>query len=71
MTDYMLYIVQYNDCYGDGSNKMMEILVKGNVDFEEWLKRRNKEREADGEEPEGSEEFTLIPIRLFNPDLNF
>ena len=59
------YIVQYNDCYGNGDQKQNEVLVKNEAGFWKWLKQRNKERVADGNEPEGEEEFDLLPINLF------
>lgn len=56
------YIVQYNDRYGNGQNKMYECLVKSKEDFDAWLKNHNEMR--DGAE-ETSDEFDLIPIKLF------
>ena len=57
------YIVQYNDKYGNGNNKSLEILVRDKKGFEDWLKAHNAERE--GEIEEGADEFDLIPISLF------
>ena len=59
------YIVQYNDCYGNGDQKSNEVLVKNEAGFWKWLKQRNKERIAAGEMEEQVEEFDLIPINLF------
>jgi len=60
------FIVQYNDKFGDGNNTTFECIVKDKNDFIKWLKKHNEEREADGNEPEGEEEFSLIPIGLAN-----
>lgn len=60
------YIVQYNDRYGNGNNKVLETLVKDKQGFENWLKFHNAQRHIDGNLPEGEEEFNLIPINLFD-----
>ena len=39
------YVVQYNDCYGNGDDKSLEVIVESHNDFKEWLKQRNEERE--------------------------
>ena len=65
MKETTLYIVQYNDCYGNGDQKSNEVLVKDEATFWRWLKQRNKERIAEGEMEEQVEEFDLIPITLF------
>jgi hypothetical protein len=65
MKETTLYIVQYNDCYGNGDQKSNEVLVKDEAAFWRWLKQRNKERIAEGEMEEQVEEFDLIPITLF------
>ena len=62
MSKNVFYIVQYNDCYGNGDGKMFECIVKSESEFKNWLKLHNSERELMGEEPEGDEEFTLIPV---------
>ncbi len=59
------YIVQYNDCYGNGDNKSIEALVESKEDFNHWFEQHNKDRENDGNEPECEDEFDLIPIELF------
>lgn len=56
------YIVQYNDRYGNGSDKSIECILKSKDDFDAWLKNHNEMR--DGAE-ETSDEFDLIPIKLF------
>lgn len=60
MTQY--YIVQYNDRFGNGDDKKIEVLVKSKADFKKWLKEHNSMRDA---EPETADEFNLIPINLF------
>ncbi len=59
------YIVEYNDCYGNGDQKSNEVLVRSEQEFLLWLERRNKERADAGELIEDVEEFDLIPIELF------
>lgn len=56
-----LYVVQYNDRYGNG-DKTLEIIVNSRKDFLTWLKKHNQERDAS---PEKKEEFNLIPLSLF------
>jgi hypothetical protein len=65
MKETTFYIVQYNDCYGNGDDKSNEVLVNNEAGFWKWLKQRNKERVAAGEMEEQVEEFDLIPINLF------
>jgi hypothetical protein len=65
MENTTYYIVQYNDRYGNGNDKFNECIVESEKDFKRWLKQYNKERVADGNEPEGEEEFDLLPINLF------
>ena len=58
-----LYVVQYNDKYGNGDKKTLEIIVENRKQFLEWLDEHNKNR--GGENPEEEEEFDLIPLQLF------
>lgn len=58
----MIYLVEYNDCYGNGDDKSIEGYVNSKEEFDNWLKERNKEREAEGESEESSEEFDLVPV---------
>lgn len=69
-TDNTFYIVQYNDCYGNGDDKKIECIVKNKTDFLKWLKEHNDERKGMGAEPEGAEEFNLIPVNLWKPLTN-
>jgi hypothetical protein len=59
------YIVEYNDCYGNGDQKSNEVLVRNKQEFLRWLEIRNKERADAGDLVEDMEEFDLIPIELF------
>jgi hypothetical protein len=60
------YIVEYNDCYGNGDQKSNEVLVRNEQEFLRWLEIRNKERADAGDLIEDMEEFDLIPIELFD-----
>lgn len=65
MENNTFYIVEYNDCYGNG-NRQIEVLVRNEQEFLRWLEIRNKERADAGELIEDLEEFDLIPIELFD-----
>jgi hypothetical protein len=60
-----LYVVQYNDCYGNGDKKL-EVIVKTRKDFLDWLDKHNASRDA---EPEGQEQFDLIPLQLYTSQI--
>jgi len=66
MENNTFYIVEYNDCYGNGDQKSNEVLVRSEREFLLWLEIRNKERADAGELIEDVEEFDLIPIELFD-----
>jgi hypothetical protein len=66
MENNTFYIVEYNDCYGNGDQKSNEVLVRNEQEFLLWLELRNKERADAGELIEDVEEFDLIPIELFD-----
>jgi flagellar biosynthesis/type III secretory pathway ATPase len=55
-----VYIVQYNDCYGNGTDKKLEAVIESKDDFKSWLEQHNEERD----EAESEEEFDLIPLNL-------
>ena len=59
-----VYIVRYNDCYGNGDDKKLEVVLKNKAAFNQWHKAHNKKRKEDGNAPEGREEFDLIPIQM-------
>jgi hypothetical protein len=65
MENNTFYIVEYNDCYGNG-DRQIEVLVRSEQEFLLWLELRNKERADAGELIEDVEEFDLIPIELFD-----
>lgn len=60
------FIVEYNDCYGNGYDKMFQCLVKNKTEFNKWLIQHNRERKAMGAQSDKKEEFDLIPVTLFN-----
>lgn len=65
-----LYVVQYNDCYGNGTDKKLEVIVENHNQFLEWLKEHNEDRRMDYLDDddfveESAEEFNLIPLKLF------
>lgn len=64
MQEKILFIVEYNDKYGDGNNKSIEVIVESENEFNIWLSKRNAERISDGELEESADEFTLHP-KLF------
>lgn len=59
-----LKLITYNDCHGNGDTNIE--CVTNN--FKKWLKKHNKERKADGENPEHEDEFDVddIDFLLFN-----
>ncbi len=59
-----VYIVTYNDCYGNGTDKRNESVLEKESDFKKWLKAHNKQRKLDGNEPESKEEFDVTPIDM-------
>ena len=61
-----LYVIQYNDKYGNGDKKNLEVIVENRNQFLEWLDEHNESR--GGTEPEGKEEFDMIPLQLFIPN---
>ena len=54
-----IYIIEYNDCFGNGDQKSTECAVTSKAGFKSWLAAHNKARKADGEEPECASEFDL------------
>lgn len=64
-----IYLVEYNDRYGNGDNKSFEGYVESREDFLKWLVEHNKERQeeqgTDRDEEgycmsdESEDEFTL------------
>lgn len=60
-----LYVVQYNDTYGNGNDKKLEVIVESKQQFIEWLNEHNDSRDG---EPESADEFSLIPLTLFTSE---
>lgn len=58
-----LYVVKYNDKYGNGDKQNLEVIVESENHFLEWLDEHNESR--GGSEPEGREEFDLIPLQIY------
>jgi hypothetical protein len=66
MTTKEVYIVQYNDCYGNGTDKKLEAVIESKNDFASWLEQHNDNRRMADEIEESEEEFTLITINMFD-----
>jgi hypothetical protein len=65
-----MYIVRYNDIYGNGDNQKLEVIVENRNHFLEWLKQHNDNRRMDyiNDEDfieESEEEFDLIPLSVY------
>jgi hypothetical protein len=63
-----IYVVQYNDCYGNG-NKTLETIVESYEHFQHWLKEQNEQKRFDCLDDidfvgDMEEEFDLIPLNL-------
>ena len=58
-----MYIVRYNDIYGNGDNQKLEVIVENRNHFLEWLEDHNESRGQS--EPESEEEFDLIPLNVY------
>ena len=63
-----VYIIQYNDRFGNGDDKKYEGVVRFKKDFQKWFRKHNKERKTDGEEPELRMEFDLIEVTFFESE---
>jgi hypothetical protein len=76
MKSINLYVVRYNDCYGNGDEKL-EVIVESHKDFLKWLEVHNQERsdlqdlDIDDDDfcYETEEQFDLIPLDLITFDL--
>ena len=71
MRTKQVYIVQYNDCYGNGTDKKLEAVIESKDDFKSWLEQHNDNRRMDCISDddfivESEEEFDLIPIDMFD-----
>ena len=47
MRTKQVYIVQYNDCYGNGTDKNLEAVIESKDDFKSWLEQHNDNRRMD------------------------
>jgi hypothetical protein len=56
-----VYIVKYNDRYGNGDDTSIEAVLEKESDFKKWLKMHNDSRDA---EPESEEEFDVDSIQM-------
>lgn len=63
-----VWVVRYNDCYGNGDDIRIEVVLHSEKDFKKWLKEHNRERKEMGEMKENKEEFDLIPVNLLTFD---
>ena len=64
-----IYIVQYNDCYGNGTDKSFEVALTDKKDFKAWLKEHNAERKGMGAMKESADEFDIIELKVFETQL--
>lgn len=64
MTSEQVFIVKYNDLYGNGTDTYLECVVRSRDEFYEWLDWHNDIRVSHENDPEDEELFTLIPISL-------
>jgi hypothetical protein len=58
-----MYIVRYNDIYGNGDDQKLEVIIEDRNHFKDWLEKHNESRD----EPELIEEFDLIPLNVHVP----
>jgi len=74
MESKTIYVVKYNDCYGNGNNTWLEVIVESLEDFFKWLEVHNQKRANDQNLNiddddfiyEGQEQFDLIPLSLLS-----
>jgi hypothetical protein len=69
MTTEQVFIVRYNDRFGNGSDTHLECIVKSRDEFYEWLDYHNDIRKQHDNEPEDESEFDLLPIGLLTFNL--
>ena len=64
------YVVEYNDCYGNGTREL-KVIVESHKDFLDWLqKHNNAKRTAFRDNNDTEAEFNLIPLELYQSQLN-
>lgn len=64
MKSEQVFIVKYNDLYGNGTDTYLECVVRSRDEFYDWLDWHNDLRQQHENDPEDEELFTLIPINL-------
>tara|TARA_R110000868_G_scaffold54673_5_gene170682 strand:- start:7327 stop:7587 length:261 start_codon:yes stop_codon:yes gene_type:complete len=67
-----MYIVRYNDIYGNGNDQKLEVVLENRNHFLEWLEQHNDNRKMDyiSDEDfieEREEEFDIIPLNVYVP----
>ena len=60
-----IYLVEYNDIYGTGQGKVLEVALTSEKDFKIWLDEHNARRVSEGEMEEGADEFNLIELSVY------
>ena len=59
-----VYLVTYNDRYGNGDQKSIEAVLKKESDFKKWLKMHNEGRKEQDAAPENAEEFDVDSVEM-------
>ena len=67
-----MYIVRYNDIYGNGNDQKLELILENRNQFLEWLNEHNESRRMDYINDddfvkETEEEFDIIPLNVYVP----
>ena len=70
MNKQVMYIVRYNDVYGNGDDQKLEVILENRNHFLEWLEQHNDNRRMDyiSDEDfieEREEEFDIIPLNVY------
>ena len=70
MNKQEMYIVRYNDVYGNGDDQKLEVILENRNHLLEWLEEHNDNRRMDyiSDEDfieEREEEFDLIPLNVY------
>jgi len=66
-----VFVIRYNDCFGNGNNEEIETdssiegVIENQEDFPKWLEEHNKNRIDAGDEPELEEEFDIISTTMY------
>jgi hypothetical protein len=59
-----VYIVKYNDRYGNGDQTSIEAIIEKESHFKKWLKMHNDGRKMQGEQKENAEEFDVDSVEM-------